>query len=166
MIRTLAFIGFMLVYSSSAFAQPEVIADFGGRATEFPKKNQIKQKLLANRSLAENIIPPKASSHFPIRSDLTVGVVEPVKHSYQIVTPMFIVGVDSLSIEWLVTNKAHLKAIGARGIVTNVPSQEAMDFIKARAPELTLSAVPIDDIANLYGISHYPVLIDREDIKQ
>lgn len=166
MIRAMTFIAFMLVYSSSVFAQPEVIADFGGRVTDFPKKNQIKQKLLANRSLSENIVLPKASSHFPIRSDLTVGVVESVKHSYQVITPMFIVGVDSLSIEWLVTNKAHLKAIGAKGIVTNVPSQEAMDFIKARAPELTLNALPIDDIASLYGISHYPVLIDKEDIKQ
>lgn len=157
---------FLLMCSSWAFTQPEVIADFGGRETEFPKKKNIKQKLLDRKSLAENIVPATVPDHFPIRSELTVGIVEQTKHSYQVARPMFIIGVDSLSIEWLIANKTNLKAIGAQGIVTNVSSQENMDFLRARAPELTLSAVPVDDIASIYGIHHYPVLIDKEGIKQ
>ncbi len=166
MIRKLFSVCLLLVSSSWSFAQPEVIADFGGRDTEFPKKKNIKQQLLDRKSLAENIVPATAPDHFPIRSELTVGIVEQTKHPYQVTKPMFIIGVDSLSIEWLIANKAHLKAIGAQGIVTNVSSQENMDFLRARAPGLTLSAVPIDDIASIYGIHHYPVLIDKEDIKQ
>lgn len=156
----------VLVFSPWVMAQPEVIADFGGRETEFPKKSKIKQQLLERKSLADNVTLAKAPDHFPVRSALTVGIVEPMKHSYQVTRPIFIVGVDSLSIEWLVANKAHLKTIGAQGIVTNVSSQENMNFLRARAPELTLSAVPVDDIARIYGVQHYPVLIDKEDIRQ
>lgn len=166
MIRLLLLVCLLTIVSPWVMAQPEVIADFGGRETEFPKKSQLKQQLLERKSLADNVTLAKAPDHFPVRSTLTVGIVESMKHSYQVTRPIFIVGVDSLSIEWLIANRAHLKAIGAQGIVTNVSSQEQMNFLRARAPDLTLSAVPVDDIARIYGVQHYPVLIDKEDIKQ
>jgi integrating conjugative element protein (TIGR03765 family) len=166
MIRQIISVYTLLVLSSSAFAQPEVIADFGGRETEFPKKSKIKLQLLERKALVKNVTLAKVPDHFPVRSALTVGIVEQVRHSHHVARPIFIVGVDSLSIEWLVANKAHLKSIGAQGIVTNVSSQEDMDFLRERALGLTLSAVPVDDIASIYGIHHYPVLIDKEDVKQ
>lgn len=147
----------------SVDAEPVVLADFGGKPTEFAKM----------KIAAENFRAPAAPkliakpSQFPLFSKrLSVGVVENHKHQFKVVKPVFITGVDHLSLEWLRANQEHLREIGSKGIVTNIASSGDFEKLKALFPELNFSAVPVEQIAEDYGLTHYPVLIDKEDIRQ
>ncbi len=150
-------------------AQPEVLADFGGRTTDFPTNKRIQESLISARSIASTPVAPARvapPSPFPSRAQLTVGVVEAKAHALTVVKPIFIIGPEAISIEWLIANKEHLASIGAQGIVTNVGSADTVARMRSQAPELMMSVVPVDEIAEAFGISHYPVLIDSEGIKQ
>lgn len=144
-------------------ADPVVLADFGGKPTEFAKMKMAAEKFRAP-SAPKLIARP---SQFPLYSKvLSVGVVENHKHNFKVVKPVFITGVDRLSLEWLRANQEHLREIGAKGIVINIASSGDFEKLKALFPELNFSAVPVEQIAEDYGLTHYPVLIDKEDIRQ
>ncbi len=152
--------------SGLVFAKPEVLADFGGQQSPYPTAADIKASLAQQ---AQSVEPPRLQlppSRYPMRSHLTVGVVEPYSHNMTVSRPLFILGSDDLSIEWLVSNRQHLASINAMGIVTNVDSGAAVDRIKSLVPELTIVAVPVDEFTRLYKLTHYPVLIDQEGVKQ
>jgi integrating conjugative element protein (TIGR03765 family) len=59
-----------------------------------------------------------------------------------------------------------LRELGAVGLVVNAESQVALDALRRLAPELILSPVSADDLAQRLGIRHYPVLITATGIEQ
>ncbi|HWV14883.1 MAG TPA: integrating conjugative element protein, partial [Cellvibrio sp.] len=127
-----------------ALAKPIVLADFGGRPTELAK---IKSIAGAYQASKESSIYERPSQ-FPLMSKiLSVGIVESQKHKLKVITPVFITGVDQLSLEWLSTNQTYLKKIGAKGIVTNIASSSDFEKLKKRVPDLNLNAVPVDQLA-------------------
>lgn len=154
-------------FCGSVLAKPEVLADFGGRKSPYPTAAGIKTALAQQaQSSAPPMLRHQPPSQYPLRSNLTVGVVEPYAHHMTVTRPVFILGSDGLSIEWLIKNRQHLASINALGIVTNVDSPEAAERIKSWVPELTVVAVPVDEFTRLYRLTHYPVLIDQEGVKQ
>lgn len=157
------------IFTGWALAKPELLADFGGRQTEFPTSERTREALVQAYSTTE--IPDASAplglvSQYPIVSALQVGVVETEAHSHKINRPVFIVGPDARSLEWLLANQEHLAEINALGIVTNVKSADELSQLRSRVARLQLTAVPVDDLAKLFEITHYPVLIDSEGVKQ
>jgi integrating conjugative element protein (TIGR03765 family) len=81
-------------------------------------------------------------------------------------TPVFLIGEDERSRAWLLERKSALHEISAIGLVVNVGSAETLAGLRKLAPELTLSPVSGDDLAQRLGLRHYPVLITASGIEQ
>lgn len=73
--------------------------------------------------------------------------------------PLFLVGDDDRSRAWLRQRRSALQELQAVGLVVNVATPQALAALRRLAPELTLSPVAGDDLAQRLGIRHYPVLI-------
>jgi len=81
-------------------------------------------------------------------------------------TPFFIIGDDALSRQWLQERYPVLKKLGVSGLVVNVQTLDALQSLRQRAPGLTLSAVPGDDLAYRLKLEHYPALVTSTGIEQ
>lgn len=80
--------------------------------------------------------------------------------------PLFLVGDDPRSRAWLQQRYSMLREIKAVGLVINVTSKHALDSLRDLAPDLTLSPVSADDLAQRLNLTHYPVLITAGAIEQ
>ena len=59
-----------------------------------------------------------------------------------------------------------LQRLGAAGLVVNVESADTLQALRDRAPGLSLTPVPGDDLAQRLGLSRYPLLITATTIEQ
>lgn len=80
-------------------------------------------------------------------------------------TPLFLIGDDPLSTEWLRQHRDALKTLHATGLVVNVTTLARLNVLRAIAPALTLP-VSADDMAKHLPISAYPVLITDKGLEQ
>lgn len=118
-------------------------------------------------------VPPSGGKTFseadmlPVRSERLSPGDEP-RRVIQApgLTPVFLIGDDERSRAWLLERKAALTEISAIGLVVNVGAAEALAGLRKLAPELTLSPVSGDDLAQRLGLRHYPVLITASGIEQ
>ncbi|MBA1273954.1 MULTISPECIES: integrating conjugative element protein [Stutzerimonas] len=78
----------------------------------------------------------------------------------------FLVGDDERSRAWLRQHALRLHELNAVGLVVNVASAEALAALRALVPQLPLSPVTGDDLAERLGLRHYPVLITATGIEQ
>ena len=75
--------------------------------------------------------------------------------------PVFIVGDDAVSLDWLQRNADALRRMGARGIVASVGTPE--DFLRLRASvDLHMVPVSADALLEVVGIHVWPVLIGAD----
>ena len=95
---------------------------------------------------------------------LTPGKVERRALNQSVSTPLFIVGDDALSHRWLNAKRDYLASIGAQGLVVNVETKAGWQRFKRY--DLTLYPVTGRDFAAAFGLRHYPVLIERGELKQ
>lgn len=81
-------------------------------------------------------------------------------------TPLFLIGDDPLSTEWLRQHRDALKTLHATGLVVNVTTLARLNALRTIAPALTLLPVSADDMAKHLPISAYPVLITDKGLEQ
>lgn len=81
-------------------------------------------------------------------------------------TPLFLIGDDPLSTEWLRQHRDALQTLHATGLVVNVATLARLNALRAIAPALTLLPVSADDMAKHLPISAYPVLITDQGLEQ
>ncbi|MDJ6853223.1 integrating conjugative element protein [Salmonella enterica] len=81
-------------------------------------------------------------------------------------TPVFLVGDDTLSRDWLAQRRADLLRMNATGLVVNVSDSAALRELQSRAPGLTLLPASASDIARRLQLMHYPVLITDRGLSQ
>lgn len=79
---------------------------------------------------------------------------------------MFLIGDDDRSRQWLRERAAILGELKAVGLVVNVASADALATLRGLVPDLTLSPVSGDDLAERLGLHHYPVLVTATGIEQ
>jgi integrating conjugative element protein (TIGR03765 family) len=157
---------FALLIAPAVFAEPEVIADFGGTKTGFVSPSE------RLREMANKQIPPAAiarqpvANRLPMESDMRVGIIESYVHDKPVGRPFFIVGYDQQSAEWLEANRDYLIDINARGLVTNVKSTQQMNVLREYGGTLPLDAIPVDSIAKVFDLEFYPVLVTNEEVTQ
>lgn len=106
-------------------------------------------------------------SIYPIKStNLTPGVVVSQSIDIMLPQPIFIIGDDAKSRQWLQNYEARLAQIKAQGFVVNVSNAEEMENLRQSVPDLSLYPIPGDAIANWLNLQHYPALISNHLIEQ
>jgi integrating conjugative element protein (TIGR03765 family) len=104
---------------------------------------------------------------YPVRSKaLTPGKVISRHIQKNLSNPIFIMGDDPMSKDWLQKYHTRLAKLHAIGFVVNVSSKEAMQALANTFSGLRLLAMPADSIAKYLSLKHYPVLISEKLIEQ
>ena len=81
-------------------------------------------------------------------------------------TPLFLIGDDPLSTEWLRQHRDALKTLHSTGLVVHIATLARLNVLRAIAPALTLLPVSADDMAKHLPITAYPVLITDKGLAQ
>ena len=119
---------------------------------------------------AESSSPPDPATLnwvLPVRSvRLSPGAVPPRTLSLPGMTPLFLVGQDTISLEWLSRHGQALQDLGANGLAVEVDDAQALRRIQTAAPGLNIWPVSGDDIAERLELEHYPVLITPTGLEQ
>jgi integrating conjugative element protein (TIGR03765 family) len=120
---------------------------------------------------APDTIKFDVNSYFPIRSaHLTLGVVERHEHNAShlrnLPTPIFLIGTDSDSQQWLEQQRAKLLELQAVGYVVDAETLADYQAVCQRNPNLTLIPASADDFAALLGLTHYPAVITQTEVYQ
>ena len=112
-------------------------------------------------------VPYDEALLLPIRSpSLRPGPVENRPVNLPGITALFLIGDDPRSHAWLQQRLPDLQRLGAAGLVVNVESAATLQALRDRAPGLSLTPVPGDDLAQRLGLMNYPVLITATAIEQ
>lgn len=100
---------------------------------------------------------------FPVEPELIKRVVLPgtqvLKPLPSLPRPMFIIGNDSFSLQWLEANKYELERFQAAGVLTRVKDKAEFEAIKKLAAPLPLMPMPADALAAEMGVPGYPIMI-------
>jgi integrating conjugative element protein (TIGR03765 family) len=151
----------VLLLSNPVLAKPEVIADFGGKPTDIPDVSAILQSAPQAKKPLGPVFDP-----FPVESNLQLGKQTSFTHDKPVDKPFFIVGGDAQSLRWLSENYQFFLDVQAKGLITNINSQEEFDNIQALFPDIRLMPVNVDDMAEIFKINHYPVFITKTSVEQ
>lgn len=105
---------------------------------------------------------------FPLTTpSMTPDIIRPQSLSIPYLqVPLFIIGNDSLSKQWLVTRRDELIQIGAVGMLIEATSLDEVSAIQRLGDGLHIYPASGHDVARQLGIAHYPVLISRQGIEQ
>lgn len=110
---------------------------------------------------------PRLAQGFPVRSQrLTPGSVQGRALNAPGLQPLFLIGDDELSRQWLASRGETLQRLGAVGLVVNVANAERLAVISRWTGGLAVSPVVGDDLAARLGLAHYPVLITPTALEQ
>lgn len=152
----------------TANAELKVIADLGGEsAVRFYEP--IQPVHTPDAPIHPNAVPSKLREEqmLPVVSHkLSVGKVQAKSLDLAGASPMFLLGSDDYSRQWLAQNKEKLVSMLAVGLVINVGTFDELNALRAIAPELALLPAPADTLADRLGLTHYPVIIDDKGISQ
>lgn len=81
-------------------------------------------------------------------------------------TPIFLIGDDELSHQWLVQRGDILRDMNAVGLVVQVQDEASLQRLRDEAQGLELRPVSGDGLANRLDLQYYPVLISQRGIEQ
>ena len=103
----------------------------------------------------------------PIQSiGLTPGIVHSRAIHRPFSRPLFLIGADALSRQWLMEHRDRLKSMGAVGMLVQADTRDDLRTIAQLADGLAILPASATDIAKALGIRHYPVLISSHGIEQ
>jgi integrating conjugative element protein (TIGR03765 family) len=110
---------------------------------------------------------PPASPSLPVGFPVTSPSMQPgqlvrplrLRTAGWLATPMFVVGDDPLSRQWLVTHRERLQRHRAAGLVVNVGSIESFRALRAIAPELPMAPGSAEGFAQPAGLAVYPLFV-------
>ena len=98
---------------------------------------------------------------------MTVGKVTKSNVSLPYLSsPLFLVGADNISIQWLNKHRQALIKAGAVGLIVNSASASDLQAVIRAADGLKVSPASGSDLAKQFNLKHYPVLITRTQIAQ
>ncbi len=147
-----------------------VLADKGGTATSTyyrsgtkPTTDKGSKAAVQAGKYMTNIFPVRTASMSPGR----VGPDEmpEVPPSYVMTNPVFIIGDDALSLDWLQRNRTFLEEQSAVGLVVNVETAERMNAIRKLAGQgIKISISPGDGLSEALGIKHYPFYLGKDGV--
>jgi len=146
-----------------------VLEDRGGHSiSKYMPKNDAMAQMEKQRWSRKNT--SMLNSGFPIVSNnLTVGKItddEANNVMYEMASqPMFIIGYDPVSVNWLNANKNLLSDNHAIGLVVNIATKEQMDELQRIVGNGVLMQPTSGDVlAEHLKIKHYPFYMDNKGV--
>ena len=156
---------------AAAHAELIVVDDRGGASTlgyyrslnllpdEQPAKAMTLPPVRITAYSEADMLPVKSTS-------LSPGPFESRVHSVAGLRPVFLVGDDDLSRQWLQRRGDVLRDLNAVGWVVNVQRGAALAELRALGAGLEMVPATADDLAQRLGIEHYPALVTATGIEQ
>ena len=80
--------------------------------------------------------------------------------------PLFLMGSDQHSRDWLAAKREQLVELGAVGLLVEAKDQAAVEDVLAIAKGLRLVPASAEDFASQLGLSHYPILLSKKGWEQ
>ncbi len=121
--------------------------------------------LIALPTLAQSQSARDFAFMLPVKTlTLTPGKVKPRELSQPIRQPIFIVGADAASHRWIKHHYTYLKRIKAKGIAVNVRTTAQLQALMNH--QLPIYPLQGDEMAEIFSLSHYPVLLEQGALKQ
>ncbi|MDZ7751434.1 MAG: integrating conjugative element protein [Gammaproteobacteria bacterium] len=162
------------LWSAVACAELTVIYDSGATAPLAPYLEAFSERPPAAPVQAQPEVSLGAADLtrlLPIRTPaLTPGPVSPrplsLPNGATLPRPLFLIGADPLSRQWLETHRERLAAIHGVGLLVNAESAADLEAIATIARGLPILPASATDIAEILGLKHIPVLISRRGIEQ
>ena len=155
-----------LVFSAATLIEIDRVGKTSSIQQHYARKSSIKQKPTQdNKKLtAEQWL----KNLLPIHTDtMSPGNVAPEKRVIKnLMSPIFIIGSDKKSLEWLEENAETLKKHRAVGLLVEVQTLKQLKMIGKIGKGLSISPIAGNDMSQLFGLRHYPVLISRYGIEQ
>lgn len=103
----------------------------------------------------------------PRTPEMTVGRVNARKVNLPYLpNPLFLIGTDKTSQAWLNKHANALKKAGAKGLIINSDSPNALKRTIQAGQGVQLSPASGTELAKRFKLRHYPVLITRQQIAQ
>ncbi len=150
---------------STVTAEPEVLLDTGQTISIDPYLELITPRK-ATPEPAPSMPPLSLPSYgLPIETpSMTPGKVDrralpTLQGKMAGVSPLFLVGADRWSVQWLQQNREHLLRLSAVGIIVAAKKEQELAILRQAAQGLRLYAMSAEAIASEHGIRHYPALI-------
>ena len=98
---------------------------------------------------------------------MTPGILSPKAFDIpHIQTPLFLLGSDSLSKDWLIKHQQTLMGVGAIGLLVQAEDFNDVAAIRALGKGLMIFPASADDLAEQLNLHYYPVLISKSGVEQ
>jgi len=158
-------------FTLSAFASELIVVQAGGvSALPYYQSLSIQsgEKAISPLPPVPLVAPADESQMLPVVSKtLSPGKVQAKTLSAAgLVQPVFLVGSDPLSLAWLAQRGDILRELDAVGLAVQVPDAAALAAIRKAAQGLTVLPASGDNIGQVLGIAHYPVLLTSSGLEQ
>ncbi|WP_095101707.1 integrating conjugative element protein [Pseudomonas sp. Irchel 3A5] len=162
---------FVLVFPALAHAELIVVEDLGGTSAlpYYRALNLIPE----DKPLQLAFLPPVPLKQYgeadmlPVKSTrLSPGKVDTRVLNAPGLQPMFLIGDDELSRDWLAARIDVLRELNAVGLVVNVEKYESLQELRRLANGLELAPASADQLAEILNLDHYPALITSTGLEQ
>lgn len=170
--------------SSLAMAEGDIVTleDRGGikiqDLIEDPDERAERESLYSESKITNSLTDPSriladglySEALYPVVSEsLRVGPIGNDEaadlQSYLLTMPMFIIGYDRVSVNWMLDNLDILEENKAVGLVVNVETPDQMrEIVRLTQGRVALQPTPGDDLAQALNLRHYPAYIDHQGI--
>lgn len=170
LVRNTLFSACLLSVVTGASAALVVVGDLGGEPTApyFDAINADKDAVSGAPPVPA--APPESlsiSDMLPVSTpEMSPGPVSPQALELGGMPPVFVVGDDNLSKQWLSQHAARLGQMNATGMVVSVKDSAALTALRALSPSTEMVPVSGGDLARRLHIAHYPVLITDNGLSQ
>lgn len=113
------------------------------------------------------LVVPLPEAVYPVVSTrLIPGPVATREVTLPGIAPVFLIGDDPRSVQWLEARLSYLHTLNATGLVVNVATPTRFRFLQQLADGVALLPVSGDDFAQRLGLDAYPVMVTDSEVSQ
>ncbi|WP_101757300.1 PFL_4695 family integrating conjugative element protein [Oceanicoccus sp. KOV_DT_Chl] len=122
--------------------------------------------------LQEKSLIQKKKNQLPFNLPVTTPSMQPGKAAVTpkalpyLQRPLFLVGADQVSKDWLVERREQLIHLGAVGLLVEAKDRQEVESVLAIAEGLKLVPASAEGFAAKLGLTHYPILLSKEGWEQ
>nr|WP_310615723.1 integrating conjugative element protein [Pantoea cypripedii] len=167
---TFTFFSGLLFTVFSAGATLTVVGDLGGEPTTslFDAINAGP----GQSATGTPVLPPPPASlslsdMLPVSTpEMSPGAVTARPLNLPGMPPVFVLGDDTFSRQWLQQHAAELSRMQATGMIISVRDEQGLNTLRQLAQGVPMVPVSGDDLARRLALTHYPALITATGISQ
>lgn len=160
----------LLAVALSAYAALTVVGDFGGDPTA-PFFEAINAENDTGGEVPQTLSPRSApvliSDMLPVSTpEMSPGKVDARALNLIGMPPVFVLGDDAASRQWLLQHAPELRRMQATGMIISVRDERGLESLRQLAPDLVMVPVSGGVLSHRLSLDHYPVLITATGISQ